>query len=184
VITHGVMPVCTSANAAAVEREPGEIHASRTPARASAAANPRMARALGLAAVVMARPPPSRPQREQRPTTTAPPPWARSTIKKKGDQQELKAGPPSHLAANAAKVSGIKKERGLAYAGSAFIALSGNKRHELSARLAMSELEHSPIPKLRFADAHWVKPQLTARVRYLAGSSYLLHATLRGISRA
>ena len=72
--------------------------------------------------------------------------------------------------------------RGLAYAGSAFIALSSEERRELSARLAASKVERSPIPKLRFTDAHWVKPQLTARVRYLAGSSYLRHGTVRGFA--
>src|SRR6187401_3082145 len=42
--------------------------------------------------------------------------------------------------------------QGLSYAGSAFIALSSSERHELSARLAMSKLERTPIPRLRFPD--------------------------------
>jgi len=70
--------------------------------------------------------------------------------------------------------------QGLSYVGSAFIALSGTERQELSARLAMSKVERSPVPKLRFPDAHWVKPQLMARVRHLSGSSYLRHGTVRG----
>jgi bifunctional non-homologous end joining protein LigD len=70
--------------------------------------------------------------------------------------------------------------QGLRYVGSAFIALSGNDRAELAARL--EKLEHCPVPKLRFPDAQWVKPQLTARVRYLAGSSYLRHATVRAVA--
>jgi len=70
----------------------------------------------------------------------------------------------------------------LTYAGSAFIALSDTERDELSARIKMSKLEHCPVPKLRFPDAQWVKPQLTARVRYLAGSSYLRHGTVRGFA--
>ncbi len=70
---------------------------------------------------------------------------------------------------------------GLTYAGSAFIALSSSERAELSARLQASKLERSPIPKLRFPDAQWVKPQLTARVRHLSGTSYIRHATVRGI---
>jgi ATP-dependent DNA ligase len=40
--------------------------------------------------------------------------------------------------------------QGLAYAGSAFITLSGIERAELSTRLQLSKLERSPIPKLRF----------------------------------
>jgi DNA ligase D-like protein (predicted ligase) len=71
--------------------------------------------------------------------------------------------------------------QGLAYAGSAFITLSGAEREELSARLQTSRLERSPIPKLRFPDAQWVKPQLMARVRHLSGTSYLRHAAVRGI---
>jgi ATP-dependent DNA ligase len=45
------------------------------------------------------------------------------------------------------------ESQGLAYAGSAFIALSGAERNELSARLQMSTLERSSIPKLRIPDA-------------------------------
>jgi len=71
---------------------------------------------------------------------------------------------------------------GLTYAGSAFIALSGNERQELSARLAASKVERSPIPKLRFPDAPWVKPQLTARVRHLSGTRYLRHGSVRGFA--
>jgi bifunctional non-homologous end joining protein LigD len=69
----------------------------------------------------------------------------------------------------------------LAYAGSAFIALTGAERNELSARLQASKVERCPIPKLRFPDAQWVQPQLMARVRHLAGSKYLRHATIRGM---
>jgi bifunctional non-homologous end joining protein LigD len=70
--------------------------------------------------------------------------------------------------------------QGLSYAGSAFIALSGVERNELSARL--SKLDRCPIPKLRFPDAQWVKPQLMARVRHLSGTSYIRHATVRGFA--
>jgi DNA ligase D-like protein (predicted ligase) len=70
--------------------------------------------------------------------------------------------------------------KGLAYAGSAFIALSSNERAELAARL--QKIESCPIPKLRFPDAQWVKPMFKARVRHLSGSSYLRHATLRGFA--
>jgi bifunctional non-homologous end joining protein LigD len=69
--------------------------------------------------------------------------------------------------------------QGLAYAGSAFIALSSTERDELNARLAMSKVERSPVPKLRFPDAQWVKPQLVARVRHLSGTSHIRHGTVR-----
>ena len=69
--------------------------------------------------------------------------------------------------------------KGLAYAGSAFISLSSTERDELRARLAMSRVERSPVPKLRFPDAQWVRPQLMARVRNLLGTSYIRHGTVR-----
>jgi bifunctional non-homologous end joining protein LigD len=68
----------------------------------------------------------------------------------------------------------------LAYVGSAFIALSAHEREALKARLKTSTVERCPIPKLRFPDAEWVKPQLMARVRHLSGARYLRHATVRG----
>jgi bifunctional non-homologous end joining protein LigD len=73
-------------------------------------------------------------------------------------------------------------EAGLTYAGSAFIALSRIERAELSARLQMNRVERSAIPRLRFPDAQWVKPQVMARVRHLAGAKYLRHGTVRSIS--
>jgi len=72
--------------------------------------------------------------------------------------------------------------QGLRYAGSAFITLSGIERAELSARIQMSKLDRCPIPKLRFPDAQWVKPQLKARVRHLSGTSYIRHGTVRGFA--
>ena len=72
---------------------------------------------------------------------------------------------------NVSPSRGAQPERqGLTYAGSAFIALSRTERDELSARLAMSKAERSPVPKLRFPDVQWVKPNLVARVRHLAGA--------------
>jgi bifunctional non-homologous end joining protein LigD len=70
---------------------------------------------------------------------------------------------------------------GLTYAGTAFIAISGPARAELSARLQMSKLARCPIDRLRFPDAQWVEPQLTARVRHLASAKYLRHATVKGL---
>jgi bifunctional non-homologous end joining protein LigD len=69
----------------------------------------------------------------------------------------------------------------LSYAGSAFIALSSTERDELSARLQRSKVERCPLGKFRFPDAQWVKPQLVARVRHLAGAKYLRHATVRDL---
>jgi hypothetical protein len=72
--------------------------------------------------------------------------------------------------------------QGLAYAGSAFIALSGTERAELNARLGVNEVERSSIAKLRFPDAQWVTPQVMARLRHLAGAKCLRHGTVRAVS--
>jgi bifunctional non-homologous end joining protein LigD len=72
--------------------------------------------------------------------------------------------------------------QGLAYAGAAFIALTGDERDDLSARVKISKIDHSPLPNFRLPDAQWVKPQLMARVRHLAGVKHLRHATVRGFT--
>jgi len=59
-------------------------------------------------------------------------------------------------------------------------ALSGVEKWTECA-LTNHKLERCPIPKLRIPDAQWVKPQLMARVRHLAGSKYLRHATILGL---
>jgi bifunctional non-homologous end joining protein LigD len=57
-----------------------------------------------------------------------------------GTARDRKTKAPLALLAQAAA-------NGLQYAGSAFIALSGGERNELSARLKMSKLERCPLPK-------------------------------------
>ncbi len=71
---------------------------------------------------------------------------------------------------------------GLTYVGSAFIALAGNERDKLRARLEVNKVERCQLARFRFPDAQWVKPQLMARVRHLAGTKYLRHGTLRGFT--
>jgi DNA ligase D-like protein (predicted ligase) len=92
-----------------------------------------------------------------------------------GTSRDRKTKAPLALLARA-------QQQGLSYVGSAFIALSDYERNELRARLGVSKLERCPIPKLRFPDAEWVKPQLMARVRHLSGTNYLRHATVRGFA--
>ena len=60
--------------------------------------------------------------------------------------------------------------------------LSGTERAELNARLRVNTVERSPIAKLRFPDAQWLKPRIMARVRHLAGTKYLRHGTVRAVS--
>lgn len=71
------------------------------------------------------------------------------------------------------------EEQGLSYAGSAFIALPASERDELLTRLESVSVANAPIPGLRFAKAQWVRPQLKARVRHLAGTKYVRHGTVR-----
>jgi ATP-dependent DNA ligase len=73
--------------------------------------------------------------------------------------------------------------QGLAYAGTAFIALPGNERDELRIRLESIKTGRCPLARLRMPTAQRVKPQLVARVRHLAGAKHLRHGTVRGISR-
>jgi bifunctional non-homologous end joining protein LigD len=72
--------------------------------------------------------------------------------------------------------------QGLAYAGVAFIALSGNERDELRIRLENMKSSQCPLARLRMPTAQWVKPKLLARVRHLAAAKHLRHATVRGIT--
>jgi DNA ligase D-like protein (predicted ligase) len=72
--------------------------------------------------------------------------------------------------------------RGLAFAGAAFIALSGNERDELWAHLESINVGECPLARLRLPRAQWVRPQIVARVRHLAGAKYLRHGTVRGFT--
>jgi bifunctional non-homologous end joining protein LigD len=92
-----------------------------------------------------------------------------------GTARDRKTGAPLALLARA-------EHQRLAYAGSAFIALSGNEREQLWTRLDTIKLEQCPLARLRLADAQWVKPQLVARVRHLAGAKHLRHGTVRGFT--
>jgi ATP-dependent DNA ligase len=69
--------------------------------------------------------------------------------------------------------------QGLAYAGAAFIALPSEERDELTARLEAITTELPAIPRLRLKGAQWVKPDIIARVRHLAGAKSLRHGTVR-----
>ena len=91
-----------------------------------------------------------------------------------GTDRDRKTGATLALLARA-------EEQRLAYAGSAFIALSGNERDVLRAHLESIKVSQCPLGRLRFPGAQWVKPQLVARVRHLAGATMLRHATVRAV---
>jgi bifunctional non-homologous end joining protein LigD len=76
-----------------------------------------------------------------------------------------------------------KAERsGLVYAGAAFFALGREERETLAEKLEALLQEQPTIPWLRNRQARWVRPELTLRVKYLAGSRLLRHATVQSIS--
>jgi bifunctional non-homologous end joining protein LigD len=91
-----------------------------------------------------------------------------------GTDRDRKTGAMMALLARA-------NQRGLAYAGAAFIALSANEREELWAQLESLKLGRCPLPRFYLPTAQWVKPQLVARVRHLAGAKHLRHGTVRSI---
>ena len=77
-----------------------------------------------------------------------------------------------------------KSERGqLVYAGPAFIALRGEQRDALEAKLAELAQDRPILCWLRNREARWVRPGLSVKVKHLAGSRLLRHATVRELAR-
>jgi bifunctional non-homologous end joining protein LigD len=70
---------------------------------------------------------------------------------------------------------------GLNYAGAAFIALSDEARTELLAKLERLPKSWAAFKSSRPTDVKWYRPKLTVRVKHLAGSKTLRHATVRSI---
>jgi bifunctional non-homologous end joining protein LigD len=92
-----------------------------------------------------------------------------------GTARDRKTGATMALLARA-------QPEGLTYVGSAFIALAGNERDKLRAHLEVKKVGRCAIAKFRFPDAQWVKPDLVARARHLAGTKYLRHGTVHGLT--
>ena len=91
-----------------------------------------------------------------------------------GTDRDRKTGAVMALLARA-------EDQGLAYAGSAFIALAGSERDELLTRLESNRVK--VLPSLAcLAGAQWVKPHFKARVRHLAGAKYVRHGTVRAFT--
>jgi hypothetical protein len=49
---------------------------------------------------------------------------------------------------------------------------SRKERDKLRAHLEVNQVGRCAIAKFRFPDAQWVKPEIVARVRHLAGTKY------------
>jgi bifunctional non-homologous end joining protein LigD len=69
---------------------------------------------------------------------------------------------------------------GLNYAGAAFITLSGDERKELLAEVERLTTSWAALKFSRATDVKWCQPRLVVRVKHLAGTKMLRHATVRG----
>jgi DNA ligase D-like protein (predicted ligase) len=69
----------------------------------------------------------------------------------------------------------------LHYAGAAFIALDDDARETLLANLERLATSRAPFKASRLKDAKWYQPKLSVRVKHLAGSKTLRHATIRAV---
>jgi bifunctional non-homologous end joining protein LigD len=70
---------------------------------------------------------------------------------------------------------------GLKYAGAAFITLNGNERTEFLAEVERVTASWTALKSSRGTDVKWCQPRLAVRVKHLAGSKTLRHATIRGL---
>ena len=70
-------------------------------------------------------------------------------------------------------------DAGLNYAGAAFIALAGEERAQFIAELERLTASWAAFKSSRLADVKWCQPKLTVRVKHLAGSKTLRHATVK-----
>ena len=71
---------------------------------------------------------------------------------------------------------------GLNYAGAAFIALAGDERDQFFAELDRLTTSWAAFKSSRMTEVKWCQPELTVRVKHLAGSKTLRHATVRGFA--
>jgi bifunctional non-homologous end joining protein LigD len=72
---------------------------------------------------------------------------------------------------------------GLNYAGAAFIALVDEARTEFLTELERLTTSWAAFKSSRLTDAKWCEPKLMVRVKHLAGSKTLRHATVRELMR-
>ena len=89
-----------------------------------------------------------------------------------GIDRDRRSGAPRALLAQSG-------ESGLMYVGAAFLALSGAERETLVAQLDALAQERPPISWLLDRQARWLRPEITVRVKHLAGARLLRHATVR-----
>ena len=68
---------------------------------------------------------------------------------------------------------------GLKYAGAAFITLGGDERKEFLGEVERLTTSRGAFKSSRGTDAKWCQPRLMVRVKHLAGSKMLRHATVK-----
>ena len=73
-----------------------------------------------------------------------------------------------------------KDSAGLSYAGAALITLGGEERKEFLAEVERLTTSWAALKSTRGTDVKWCQPRLAVRVKHLAGSKTLRHATVRG----
>jgi DNA ligase D-like protein (predicted ligase) len=93
-----------------------------------------------------------------------------------GTDRDPKTGAPRVLLAH-------PKSEGFGYAGAAFIALDGDARTEFFAQLDRLSTSWAAFKSTRLTDAKWCEPKLMVRVKHLAGSKTLRHATVRAFAQ-
>ena len=71
---------------------------------------------------------------------------------------------------------------GLNYAGAAFIALAGDDRSQFFSELERLAAAWAAFKSSRLVDVKWCQPTLRVRVKHLAGSKTLRHATVRALT--
>jgi hypothetical protein len=72
---------------------------------------------------------------------------------------------------------------GLNYAGAAFITLSGDERKKFLSEVERLTTSWAALKSSRATDVKWCQPRLVVRVKHLAGSKMLRHATVRSFAR-
>ena len=72
---------------------------------------------------------------------------------------------------------------GLIYAGAAFIALGNDVRTEFLAEVERLTTSRAAFKFSRLTRVKWCQPKLIVRVKHLAGSKTLRHATVRALAQ-
>ena len=90
--------------------------------------------------------------------------------------RDRKTGAPRALLAH-------PNSEGFNYAGAAFIALSDDERTQFFAVLERLTTSWAAFKSTRLTDVKWCEPKLMVRVKHLAGSKTLRHATVKGFAQ-